>query len=160
MHFISYDRNSAVNYAKEWAKARNSIYYNFDGIGGDCTNFASQCLFAGVGVMNYEKDIGWYYISPDDRAAAWSGAEYFRRFMLNNKNEGPFGVAVPINQLEIGDFVSLNNGLSYYHTLVVTGFSDGVPLICAHTDDSYMRSLDTYHYHSAQGIHILGANKY
>lgn len=160
MHFIPYNRNAAVEYARQWAKSRNNTYYNFDGVGGDCTNFASQCLFAGVGVMNYEKDIGWYYNSPADRAAAWSDAGHFRRFMLTNKNEGPFAASVPLNQLETGDFISLYNGSVYYHTLIITGFSNSVPLVAAHTDDSYMRSLNTYHYISAQGLHILGANKF
>ena len=161
MHFVNYNRKNAIEYAKQWAESRNSVYMNFDGMGGDCTNFASQCLFAGVNVMNYQKDVGWYYISPNDRAAAWSGAEYFARFMLNNKAEGPFAVAMSINNLEAGDFISLNNGTEYYHTLIVTGLSaDGTLLVSAHTDDAYMRRLDTYTYHSVTGIHILGANKY
>ncbi len=159
MHFAEYNRNEAVEYAKTWAMARNSQYLNFDGIGGDCTNFASQCLFAGIGIMNYTKDIGWYYNSPTDRAAAWSDAGYFRKFMLSNTSEGPFGNSAPINNLEKGDFISLNNGIEYYHTLVVTGFENNEPLVCAHTDDSYMRKLSTYHYIFAQGIHILGGNK-
>ncbi len=160
MRFIQYNRENAVAYAKEWAFKRNSQYLNFDGIGGDCTSFASQCLYAGTGVMNYTKDIGWYYNSPKDRAAAWSGAEYFRKFLLNNKDVGPFAVALSVNRLEKGDFISLSNGTEYYHTLVVTGFSESIPLVAAHTDDSYMRRLDTYHYDSANGIHILGANEY
>lgn len=160
MHFINYDRDAAVEYAKKWAKSRNSIYMNFDGMGGDCTNFASQCLFAGINVMNYQKDIGWYYNSPNDRAAAWSGAEYFIKFMLGNKGEGPFATAVSIQNLEVGDFISLNNGSAYYHTLIVTGFSNGTPLVSAHTDDSYMRNFDTYKFAFSTGIHILGANKY
>lgn len=160
MRFIQYNRENAVAYAKKWAFERNSQYFNFDGMGGDCTNFASQCLYAGVGVMNYTKDIGWYYNSPNDRAAAWSGAEYFIKFMLNNKDVGPFAAALSVKQLDIGDFISLSNGTVYYHTLIVTGFSGNVPLVAAHTDDSYMRRLDTYHYDSAQGIHIIGANTY
>lgn len=160
MHFVSYNRKNALEYAQRWASARNNAYLNFDGMGGDCTNFASQCLYAGVNIMNYQKDVGWYYNSPADRAAAWSGAEYFIKFMLNNKGEGPFASAVSINNLEIGDFICLNNGAEYYHTLVVTGFSNGIPLVSAHTDDAYMRNLNTYYYSSAQGIHILGANQY
>lgn len=34
-----YDRISAVSYAKKWALSRNPKYYNFDTVGGDCTNF-------------------------------------------------------------------------------------------------------------------------
>ena len=159
MHYIEYNRSKAIEYAKKWANARNNAYMNFDGMGGDCTNFASQCLYAGIGIMNYQKDIGWYYNSPTDRAAAWAGAEYFIKFMLNNKQEGPFAAAVPIQHLEAGDFISLNNGNAYYHTLIVTGFSNGSPLVSAHTDDAYMRSLNSYRFASAKGIHILGAAK-
>lgn len=160
MRLIQYNRERATAYAKEWAFERNSQYLNFDGMGGDCTSFASQCLYAGTGVMNYTKDTGWYYNSPNDRAAAWSGAEYFIKFMLNNNGVGPFAAALSVNQLDVGDFISLSNGTVYYHTLVVTGFSGSVPLVAAHTDDSYMRRLDTYHYDSAQGIHIIGANNW
>lgn len=62
--------------------------------------------------------------------------------------------------LEIGDFITLFNGENYYHTLIVVGFSEKMPLIAAHTNDAYMRRLDTYHFHSAQGLHILGARRY
>ena len=160
MHFVPYNRNNALDYAEKWAFGRNSVYYNFDGIGGDCTNFASQCLYAGVGVMNYTRDTGWYYISPDNRAAAWSDAGHFRRFMLSNTSVGPFAANTSLGNLELGDFINLSNGIVFYHTLVVVGFSGGVPLVAAHTDDSYMRSLNTYYYTSAHGLHILGANQY
>lgn len=159
MQFIEYNRKKALEYAEKWAHKRNSAYMNFDGMGGDCTNFASQCLYAGVGIMNYTKDTGWYYNSPDDRAAAWSGAEYFVKFMLNNNSIGPFAAEASINSLETGDFISLKNGHEYYHTLIITGFYNGIPLVAAHTDDTYMRKLSTYHFISAKGIHILGSHK-
>lgn len=160
MHFINYNREQAAEYAKTWAKSRNDNYLNFDDIGGDCTNFASQCLYAGVGVMNYKRDIGWYYNSPDDRAAAWSGVEYFRRFLLNNKEEGPFAVEIPVSKAETGDYIQLSNGIEFYHTVIVCGFSNGRPLVCAHTDDAYMRPLDRYSFIYASCLHILGANKF
>ena len=37
-----YDRRRAVEYALRWALSRNPEYYNFDNIGGDCTNFRSE----------------------------------------------------------------------------------------------------------------------
>ncbi|MEG0115374.1 MAG: amidase domain-containing protein, partial [Hydrogenoanaerobacterium sp.] len=50
---MPYDREKAIQYAHTWAYFRNPAYYNFEEIGGDCTNYASQCLYAGAGVMNY-----------------------------------------------------------------------------------------------------------
>ena len=41
-----YDRQKVIEYAKKWAYLRNPKYYNFDSVGGDCTSFASQCIYA------------------------------------------------------------------------------------------------------------------
>ena len=68
-----YDVQKATLYAKTWALSRNPQFYNFDKLGGDCTNFVSQCIYAGCGVMNFTKDIGWYYKSLNDRSASWCG---------------------------------------------------------------------------------------
>ena len=158
MRTIEYNRAAAVSYAERWALGRNPNYFDFDGIGGDCTNFASQCLYAGSGVMNYTRDTGWYYNSPLDRAAAWSGAQYFYNFMKNNTSVGPTAVVADLSELEIGDFIQLHNGIEFYHTLIITGFSDGEPLISAHTRDAYMRPLGTYTFAEPHGLHITGVN--
>ncbi|MBO7377439.1 MAG: amidase domain-containing protein, partial [Clostridia bacterium] len=81
MRLKNYDRNAAVSYARAWAFGRNPNYYNFDGLGGDCTNFVSQCIFAGAGVMNYSPVFGWYYISSDNRAPSWTGVEFLGDFL-------------------------------------------------------------------------------
>lgn len=158
MRTIEYNRDAAVSYAERWALRRNPNYYDFDGIGGDCTNFASQCLYAGSGVMNYTKDIGWYYNSPFDRAAAWSGAQYFYNFIVKNESVGPTAVIEKIENLQIGDFIQLHNGIEFYHTLIITGFSGAEPLISAHTADAYMRPLGTYTFAKPHGLHITGVN--
>ena len=72
---VPYDRQSAVMYALRWALSRNPEYYSYSGIGGDCTNFVSQCVYAGSGVMNYTPDFGWYYIDAMTnlhRGRAWN----------------------------------------------------------------------------------------
>ena len=56
---IPYRRDLAVAYAHRWAYGRNPAYFDYEELGGDCTNYASQCLFAGVGVMNYTPTYGW-----------------------------------------------------------------------------------------------------
>ena len=162
MRVIEYDRNLAVAYARKWAFRRNPAYYNFDGIGGDCTNFASQCLFAGIGVMNYTRDIGWYYRSAFDRAAAWTGVEYFYRFLTGNEEgigngAGPFAKEVGLAEVELGDFLQFGRGAGeFYHTPVVVGFSGGVPLLAAHSYDAFNRPLTSYRYEEVRCLHILG----
>ena len=59
---LPYDRRAAVEYAHRWAYGRNPEFYDYEEIGGDCTNFASQCLYAGSRIMNFTPTYGWYYI--------------------------------------------------------------------------------------------------
>ncbi len=54
-----YNRLAAVAYAKRWAMARNPAFYDFSELGGDCTNFVSQCVYAGSLVMNFTPTFGW-----------------------------------------------------------------------------------------------------
>lgn len=163
-----YDRNAAFAYAKRWAFARNPKYYNFDALGGDCTNFASQCVFAGAGVQNYTPTFGWFYKNLNDRTASWTGVEYFYNFLIGNgkssesgegigSGAGPFAEEVTRNKIEVGDIIQLGraNG-DFYHSPVVVGFSRGVPLIAAHTNDAFMRPINTYRYERIRYIHILG----
>ncbi|MBE6800813.1 MAG: hypothetical protein E7529_06375, partial [Ruminococcaceae bacterium] len=52
----SYDDDAALNYAEEYWNKKNIKYYYYHtdlkGNGGDCTNFVSQCLFAGGLIMD------------------------------------------------------------------------------------------------------------
>ena len=77
MENIVYDRRRAAAYAKRWAFARNHAYYDFSLLGGDCTNFVSQCVYAGCGVMNHTPVTGWFYRNANDRTASWTGVEFF-----------------------------------------------------------------------------------
>ena len=160
---IDYDRIKAVSYARKWAFSRNPSYYNFDKLGGDCTNFASQCLFAGVGVMNYTPDEGWFYRSLYSRAAAWTGVEYFYNFLLRNREgvgdgAGPFGEEVEMKDLQIGDFVQFGRATGdFYHTPIVVGFRADTPLLAAHTNDAFNRVISSYSFEKIRCIHILGA---
>ena len=127
------------------------------GIGGNCTNFVSQCIYAGSCKMNYKYTFGWYYISMEDRAPAWTGVEYFYTFMTTNMGVGPFGREASLDELEIGDVIQLaKEGEGYYHTLLVVGFEGEDTLVAAQTDNAYARPLSTYDYDFARFIKILG----
>ena len=91
--FALYDRRAAVLYAHRWAYGRNPAFYDYEHLGGDCTNFASQCIYAGSGVMNFTPTFGWYYIDPDQKAPAWTGVPYLYNFLVaggaNRRPGGP-----------------------------------------------------------------------
>ena len=151
-----YNRREALRYAKEWAYKRNPKYYNFDPVGGDCTSFVSQCIYAGAGIMIYSA-YGWYYRSGNDKSASWSGVEYLHKFLINNKQKGPYGRDANLNELEKGDLIQLSfDGNIFGHTLIITDISNGRILIASHTDHSYNRDLQTYNYRKARGIKIEG----
>lgn len=76
MKNLTYERKLAIEYAKKWSYLRNPKYYNFDLLGGDCTNFVSQCLYAGTNSMNYTKNFGWYYINANNKSPSLTGVEY------------------------------------------------------------------------------------
>lgn len=157
MKTLAYDRNAAVQYARKWAYGRNPAYYDFSRIGGDCTNFASQCIFAGAGVMNFTPVFGWYYVSANDRTASWTGVEYLYRFLTENEGVGPFAKEVPLSELEIGDVVQLGRDTGdFYHTPVVVGFERGQILVAAHSYDAYNKPLNSYSFARVRGLHILG----
>lgn len=161
---IPYDREKAVAYAHEWAYRRNPKYYNFDDIGGDCTNFASQCVYAGTGIMNYTPTYGWYYIDINNRAPAWTSVMYFHRFMTTNKDVGPFGKDVDISMVEPGDLVQLRfiGKEVFGHTPIIVEIRGEKTIdniyIAAHTYDCDCRQLSTYkNVAEMRFIHIQGA---
>lgn len=158
---ITYDRQNVVEYAKMWATKRNPRFFDFDGYGGDCTNYASQCVFAGCNVMNYTPVMGWFFISSANRSPSWSGVEFFHNFLILNTHAGPYGKIVDINQVEIGDIIQLQDALGdYYHSLVVTDIINGEIYISAHSNDAYNKPLKSYYYHNFRCIHISGARQY
>ena len=152
-----YIRENAVAYAKKYAFSQNPLFGNFAGIGGNCTNFVSQSIYAGSCKMNYTKTFGWYYVSLDDRAPAWTGVDFFYNFIVSNAGEGPFGRSVTADEVEIGDVIQLGReDGGYYHTLLIVGFEENDVLVAAQTDNAFARPLSTYTYDYARYIKILG----
>lgn len=156
---IEYNRNAAVEYARKWALGRNPDYYDFEELGGDCTNFASQCIFAGARVMNYTPTLGWYYRSTYDRAPAWSGVEYLHNFLVNNRSIGPFGRVASRSDVKIGDIVQLGNAVGFYHCPVITAILPRI-LVAAHSYDALDIPLSSYSFERVRFIHIDGVRIY
>ncbi len=156
MKETTYNRKAAVEYARKWALSRNRAYYDFENLGGDCTNFASQCIYAGAKTMNYTHTMGWYYRSPYDRTASWSGVEYLYNFLTGNKSVGPYGHEVSREETQPGDIVQLGTmSGDFYHSPVITSVYPTI-LVAAHSYDALDRPLDSYVYDNIRFIHIDG----
>ena len=116
--------------------------------------------------MNFTPTFGWYYRSPEDRAPAWSGVNELYRFLIEseefveaNGRVGPYATnARESRKIELGDVIQLANTEGrFYHTLIISGFTDDDVLVCAQSDDALDRPLSTYNYASLRILHIEGA---
>ncbi len=159
MKTVNYDREKAVKYAQRWAMDRNPCYYDFEHIGGDCTNFASQVLFAGYPVMNYEAEFGWYYIDANDRTPSWTGVEFLHKFLVNNKREGPAGIETGVDGIKPGDIIQLSFSEGRFHHSPVVVKCGHPPkldniLIAAHSYDRTDYPVTNYSWKDIRFIHI------
>ena len=164
MKDVKYNRQKVLEYAKKWAYARNPKYYNFDTVGGDCTSFVSQCIYAGSNTMNYTKNTGWYYINGNNKSPSWSGVEFLYNFLINNKGFGPYGKVAKQEELELGDITQLSfDGNKFEHSLVIVNIENLFTLsgikIASHTFDSYNKSISEYIYKKIRFIHIQNVRK-
>ena len=153
-----YNRKNVYEYAKKWAYGRNPRYYNFDPVGGDCTNFVSQCIYAGYGLMNYAKNNGWYYINGYSKSPSWTGVDFLYRFLISNKGAGPSGKDASINELDVGDVIQLSfDGIAFSHSLIIiqSGISVFDTLIAAHTYDTFGKRVSDYEYAKYRCVHIF-----
>lgn len=165
MKEMQYNREKAIEYAKKWAFSRNPKYYNFDLVGGDCTNFISQCIYEGCKVMNYMKDRGWYYINGNNKSPSWSGVEFLYNFLVNNKSVGPYGEKVEMDKLQVGDIVQLSfDGEKFAHTLIIVAIDNKLSLsgikIASHTLDNFNKRITEYNFQKIRFVHIRGARKF
>lgn len=153
-----FDRARARLYAERWAFSQNPLFSNYAGLGGNCTNFVSQCLLAGCCVMNFTPVFGWFYLSDEDRSASWTGVAYLADFLLGNRGTGPFGREGSKEDLQSGDIIQLGrDGEGFYHSLLVVGREGEELLVAAQTDSAFERPLSSYTYDFARYIHIEGA---
>ena len=161
MEIIGYNRRKAVSYAMQWALSKNPKYYYFDEIGGDCTNFVSQCLYAGSGIMNYTPTYGWYYVNINDRSPSWTGTKYLHQFLVSNKGLSVFGQETSADEMMPGDVIQLGDeNMNFYHSVIVVrteGFpTENTIFVASHSFAAYMKRLSDYEYKNVRFIHIKG----
>jgi len=158
MNIIKYDNEAAVRYAYAWAYSRNPKYHDFSGMGGNCTNFVSQCLVAGGMPMN-QTYLGWFYKSLNSRSPSFTGAHYLHNFLTQKViRRGPFANLAAAHQAKIGDIIQLSfDGIYFTHSVIVVQTDFQNPLVAANSYDVYGKPLDLYTYRESRTLKILGA---
>jgi hypothetical protein len=145
---IHYNRQLAVNYANDWWNKAHPNYEHFD---VDCTNFVSQCIFAGGVPMNYtgKRESGWWYRGYEHGRERWSFSWSIANSLQHHMQSSRTGLRAQTvdsaRKLSIADIISYDwdGDTRYQHSAIVTGFdSSGEPLVNAHTNDSRNRYWD------------------
>lgn len=151
---ISDRRKSAIEYATKYCGlagfAENAFKYNtkyrdYNPMGGDCANFASQILFEGG---KFKRNGAWNY---DGRGAtaAWLNADSFKQYMVHSGRGSVIAygsydkVFKASYKLLPGDFVAYEKKGDITHISTVTGAdSNGYSLVTCHNTDRYMVPWD------------------
>lgn len=158
----AYNREEAVEYALKYADGPNLDYHYFEVYGtdgGDCTNYVSQCLYAGGIPMAFEdQNDSWWYKRHHEKfdAHSWSLSwthSHTLYWCLKKRYEanlpGLKGKEVEhIDDLELGDIIFYeNDSYQINHSGIITGFYQGHPLISQHSPNlkniSYIKKNKT-----------------
>jgi hypothetical protein len=137
---FSYNRHAAVQYAERWWNSYNPEFRKFD---VDCTNYVSQCLYAGGAPMwgAPDRERGWWY-GDDNWSFSWAVAHSLRWY-LSGAEQGMQGIEVEnASDLIPGDIICYDfqgDGRYDHNTIVVAKDANGMPLVNAHTSNSRHR---------------------
>lgn len=160
-----YDRLKAAAYADKYAGSAwgagndgkyNPRYRDYNGIGGDCTNFVSQVLGDKKEGGGLPRDGAWAYYGSGG-SVAWVQTDSFAHWLRYSGRarlvaRGRFAdVTTPndnfpqgaIRALKLGDVVAFEEKNDVQHFSVITAFdSKGYPMVNAHTADRYHSPWD------------------
>ncbi len=146
---IPYRRDLAAAYADRWWNEGNPAYELFE---VNCTNYVSQCIFAGNAPMNYtgKRGSGWWYKGRNKGSEwwsySWAVSNAMTNFLSSYKSAGLRAeLADSADQLQLGDVITYdwNGDGRFQHSTIVTAFdSFGMPLVNANTVASRHRYWD------------------
>ena len=151
--YSAYSNNKAVAYAKKWAKDWNRAYGRHT---ADCTNFVSQCVFAGGKTM--KKPSGtlplikkttnyWYSVRfPNGResftyresSSFINVGDFYTYWKQHGVKTVQYSTKKKLqNGVVLGNVVQLKNGKGkWFHSIIITGGEKGARTYCGHSKPS------------------------
>jgi hypothetical protein len=146
---IRYRRDLAAAYADRWWNEGNPAYELFE---VNCTNYVSQCVFAGNAPMNYtgKRGTGWWYKGRNKGGEwwsySWAVSNALTNYLSGSKDSGLRAEVVSsAAELQLGDVITYdwNGDHRFQHSTIVTAFdASGMPLVNANTVSSRHRYWD------------------
>ena len=143
---MTYNRETAVQYALAYALTPNPSYVYFEG--NDCSNFISQCLRAGGAGNDYNKTHPWWY-NNGQTSLCWAVASSLFWYIRTRSAGNRFGIKAQTFYLNdydsygreiqgkvvLGDLIQYINVMGrIQHSAIITAFNEkGEPLISQHT---------------------------
>ncbi len=159
---VKYDRQKAVQYADKYYSKYNAKYKDCNGIGGDCTNYVSQCIGDKEEGGSIAFDGTWFCVYPKhggraEGSRAFVNTDAFKGYLVysgrgrvikrgnfeevaKQSNEYPIGAA---GLLQIGDLICYEvKGQIDHFSIVTAKDSKGYPMINSHTVERYHVPFD------------------
>ncbi len=167
-----YQRSMAIRYALDWAISPipyHPDFVDFTEMGGDCTNFVSQALWAAApdSMTNHEAEQigaeGWYYNHMLDRAIAWTWVDGLFLYITQDHQKwegGPQGQQVNLNEVFPGDIIQYDWGTTDFwkHSVMITNTlrQDGtiMHLVAGHSPDVVNYPYTAFNYGEMRYLHI------
>ncbi len=156
-----YNREKAAAYADKYYVNYNSKYKDCNGIGGDCTNYVSQCIGDKEEGGGIAFDYTWFCVYPKHGKAEGSKAfvntDAFKGYLVYSGRgrvlkrgdfeevtkqtpDSPIGSA---GKLKIGDLICFETKGQIDHFSIITALdSKGYPMINSHTVERYHVPFD------------------
>ena len=152
---VYYNRTAAYGYAYQWWGGRNPNYQDYTSSGGDCANFASQCLITGGLSLHAGTDGNGYGVYPDtDRPSTYSNGtipycDYMHQHLINHQPTDVLFVVEGVNDtipswMKIGDVVIFGNTTDKWkHAMIVVWKGLNDLGLAGHTSDTWNTSFYT-----------------
>lgn len=148
---FSYSGSDAATYARLYANDYNSTYPSYS---ADCTNFVSQCVYAGgipmdgssTSIGTYETASDWYCIYINSIlwvrryavTTSWIRVSDFNTYMSNIAAKSTHTTISSLyDACAIGDVVQLvdKNTGSAYHSIIISAKDTTSAYYCGHSND-------------------------
>ena len=160
-----YDRAAAEQYMRQYDHQRNSRWYAYDDVGGNCMNFGSQVLLAGGIPMDDAGGSKWFWRGQNDLDLSWINVGRFYSYARENRGYG-LVADTEANYYTggVGDILILGPDGGHNHTTVISGIvrnelGETVDyLLCSNTTNYTDFPAGAYYYTSHRLIKIYGWN--